>query len=485
MVKIGEGEQSFSSANTYTGKTTVKEGQLMLVNSSGGAIYTTGPTGDPANFTNSYVDVESGATLLLDGPTGTGGTYEWVRYLTGAGTVEFDGTGDHNIQLGLLGTDDGDSGAANIQQPDFTGTIRVNNTNYIKVQNDGSSGETWEGHQIISKDGAFVAGGGANVVVKEGDGRLELAGDNSGFTGTFRLDDGTLVLNKDVAMTNDVDVRAGKIAIGANGSRAGLTTANGTGKTMIGGTGTYTGDITIDDAYAAQTFRELDPGIGPGASLSNTTSPWQVAQGIDPDGGGAADFDNIGTFTVDGDFDWGNGGIYNWEISDFGGSAGTDWDLFKFNSTNPVDFTQGEKYTIRIFGITPTTYSGGVPGTAGGEGVPANWDYTTREFEFLAAPGSGGFRYDDGGGGGPVAVADGYTFDTGFFDIDDTQFNWLAQDWNGVWNVKYKSGSGSGSLYLVYSAVPEPSTYVMVVGVFFLPIWNFLRRRRSRRKEDE
>jgi hypothetical protein len=82
-------------------------------------------------------------------------------------------------------------------------------------------------------------------------------------------------------------------------------------------------------------------------------------------------------------------------------------------------------------------------------------------------------------GGNPVA--DGQIFDETYFDIEDDQFNWLMRDWNGIWQVKYNSNA----LYLVYSAVPEPSTYVMVVGALFLPVWNFFRRRRSRRKEEE
>ena len=41
------------------------------------------------------------------------------------------------------------------------------------------------------------------------------------------------------------------------------------------------------------------------------------------------------------------------------------------------------------------------------------------------------------------------------------------------------------ALYLTYSAVPEPSTYVMVLGALFLPVWSFFRRRRSRRSKEE
>ena len=52
----------------------------------------------------------------------------------------------------------------------------------------------------------------------------------------------------------------------------------------------------------------------------------------------------------------------------------------------------------------------------------------------------------------------------------------LPGNWWGDWNVWY---DGSGDFYLQYLAVPEPSTYIMVTGLFILPGYRWIRRFRK------
>ena len=61
-------------------------------------------------------------------------------------------------------------------------------------------------------------------------------------------------------------------------------------------------------------------------------------------------------------------------------------------------------------------------------------------------------------------------------------FDYNVGNWYGDWGVYY---DGSGDFYLTYSAVPEPSTYVMVTGLFLLPGWRWIRRLRANGKESE
>ena len=60
-------------------------------------------------------------------------------------------------------------------------------------------------------------------------------------------------------------------------------------------------------------------------------------------------------------------------------------------------------------------------------------------------------------------------------------YNHSLNDW-GVYHHE-------GSFYLQYSAVPEPSTYMMVTGLLMLPGYNFVRRYRKKKeaqaKEEE
>ena len=58
------------------------------------------------------------------------------------------------------------------------------------------------------------------------------------------------------------------------------------------------------------------------------------------------------------------------------------------------------------------------------------------------------------------------------FTIRTDDFSHSVGHWYGDWGV-YKSG---GNLYLTYSAVPEPSTYIMVTGLFMLPCFRLFKK---------
>ena len=49
------------------------------------------------------------------------------------------------------------------------------------------------------------------------------------------------------------------------------------------------------------------------------------------------------------------------------------------------------------------------------------------------------------------------------------------------WDVWY---DGSGAFYLQYSAVPEPSTYMMVTGLLMVPGMSYVRRLRRKKNGD-
>ncbi len=70
---------------------------------------------------------------------------------------------------------------------------------------------------------------------------------------------------------------------------------------------------------------------------------------------------------------------------------------------------------------------------------------------------------------------------TSSFNIRSDDFNYQIGNYYGDWGV-YKDG---GSFYLTYSAVPEPSTYIMVTGLFLLPGLRWIRRLRATAKGDD
>ena len=169
--------------------------------------------------------------------------------------------------------------------------------------------------------------------------------------------------------------------------------------------------------------------------------------------------DSIGTFTVT-NLELNDGGIYDWEISDFTVSAGS-WDVLAYNT---LTFEGGQAFDINIFGLQ----SDGTAGMNSGN-------------IFAPKSGTGGFKFLDGSshlnitwGGFGNQVAGNV----------DNLFNINQQGWShynhhyGTWGVYY---DGGGDFYLQFSAVPEPSTYVMVTGLLMLPGYNFVRRMRKKK----
>ena len=62
---------------------------------------------------------------------------------------------------------------------------------------------------------------------------------------------------------------------------------------------------------------------------------------------------------------------------------------------------------------------------------------------------------------------------TSGFDINASAWLYHKNDPYGDWSVYY---DGHSAFYLQYSAVPEPSTYIMVTGLLMVPGMSYLRR---------
>jgi hypothetical protein len=218
---------------------------------------------------------------------------------------------------------------------------------------------------------------------------------------------------------------------------------------MVGGKGTL-GAVTIGNT--AGEIDVVSPGHGISSSLTSTNSQQQVSL--------ANGSDSVGTFTVT-SLQLRDGGVYDWEISNFDGSAGSDWDVLAFNT---LTFEGASAFDINIFGLQ-------ADGTAG-----MNSGNT-----FAAKSGTSGFKFLDGSSHANINWGGFGAQSTGQVD---SLFNINQQGWShynhhyGNWGVYY---GGDGDFYLTYSAVPEPSTYMMVTGLLMLPGYNFVRRLRKKK----
>jgi len=382
-----------------------------------------------------YINLTAGGLTLNPGA----GETQVIEYLKGASgtTLTLDNTGAETIELGFAQSQAGATFSGDVV---LTGS---GSSNTIKVAS-GSDTLDYGKEQVF---GTGVISGSAKLV-KSGVGRLKLSGDNT-ISGGVDINDGTVAAGHGDALGgsgNAVVINKGKLEVSSGITLANTSIQGGTGKSMIGGAGTFAATITVGDQA-----NEIDY-ISPGRGISSSLSP--SMKGVDLD----ASTDAIGTLTV-GTLNWNDGGVFDWQIKDFdpsGGTAGTQWDKLAFTTLN---FESSGTFDINIMALKGS----GFDGTMGLVSNNANtWNDYLDGNGFLFASGSTINGLSDGDVSSSFNIrADDYHFYTGH--------------WYGDWGV-YKNG---GNLYLTYSVAPEPSTYIMVAGLLMLPGYNFIRRFRK------
>jgi len=428
------------------------------------------------NNASSYLDIHAGTVILKPGS----GKTQKFEYLTGASsgtralTLDNSDEGTQAIELGFANTSSTQtfSGAVTLQGSGSANVIKVvsdtakNNANYGK-------------EQVLS---GIVSG--SETLTKSGLGRLMLSGDNTfdgGGTDVI-INDGTLVAAHADALggaSTTVLINKGKLEIG-DGNNGAVTLHTGTtlqgsssGKSMVGGDGTIT-NLTVGDGSstgsAATDVNVISPGRGISSSLSSNTSQQQVSFGS---GGAAAKA--MGELTVT-NLTLNPGAVFDWEITDFdggNGDAGEDWDILNFTN---LDFTDQGSSTFSV-----NVCSVAADGTAGALTSTGNNQVHTGNNGILFMDGANHAAIDWGSSGDYTLNDSGWQH-ASYFSVDSDPYNYHNGNLNGGWSVWY---NGSGDFYLRYSAVPEPSTYVMVLGMLLVPGFRFFRRFRKGIKEED
>ena len=395
-----------------------------------------------------FINLQEGGLTLNPGS----GETQVIEYLKGASgtTLTLDNTGAGTIELGFAQSQ---SGAT------FSGGVVLSGSgasNIIKVAT-GTAAADYGKEQIF---GTGVISG-SEKLTKSGVGRLKLTGDNT-FSGGMDINDGTVVAGHADALGgsgNAVVINKGKLEVSSGITLANTSIQGGSGKSLIGGDGTVA-SITIGSGA-----NEIDY-LSPGQGISSSLSPSQKQMGL---GNGAAD-DAIGSFTAT-TLSLQGGGVYDWEMQDFDGTTGgTDYDVMNF--TNLSFGSSSDRFTINIMGIQSSDGTEGAP-----DNLASIWGksrQTTNGFKFLT---------DGGGSGGGItwgAWNSGNIDDYFEFRFDDlaynTSNNGQYNQWGQDWSVHYDSGD----FYLQFSAAPEPSTYIMVTGLFMLPGFRMFRKWRKK-----
>ena len=387
-----------------------------------------------AGTNSGWLNVSDGTLSLA----GSNKSYNF-EYLTGSGGVlELNTTSSTtDIELGFANTTSSKS---------YDGNISMVAGEDVTIQvASGTAASDYNKEQNIT---GVISG--SDKLIKTGVGRLVLAENNTN-SGGVDIDDGTLVIGND---DNDADAGSGTITINKGklevlaDDTVGNTISGGTGKSMIGGDGTIT-SVTVGSA--AGEIDAISPGEGHSSSTSSAGSTQQVARNDSL-------ADAIGSLTIT-TLNLNDGGVFDWEIGDFSGStAGSDWDLLNVGTLNfdPSSSTM----TVNIL---PLIADGSMGATPGGM-----WSNKTgiSGFKFLDvttwanAPGSS------------------QTLTSGF-DINSSAWLYHKSDPYADWSVYYDTGTSA--FYLQYSAVPEPSTYIMVTGLLMVPGMSYVRRFRKRK----
>jgi fibronectin-binding autotransporter adhesin len=413
VLKTGTGTWVLGGANTYGGTTTINGGVLRLNNASA-------LPGTPLTINSGVLELQTPSTFARSlGNTGTtvqitGGTSGFSAYgspasinLNGAhGTIQW---GSTYFQPSILVLNEATATAG----LDFQNTLDLNAaTRTINV----NANIATISYPVVNN------GGGSAGLTKGGPGTLSLAAANT-YNGPTTVNAGTLEipLGGSVSATSSATINAGTLLVGLGGS---LTTAGGV--SVLGGTLDVRGTVN-----AAVTASGTGVVKGTGMISALTLDPGGVvAPGLSP-----------GTLNA-GNTIWNGGGIYNWEVNNFQGTAGSDpgWDLLNITGTLTINAIPGNPFILDLDTLQP---SDNTPGLAAGA---LN---LYQLFEIAQA--------SDGILGFDTAT---FTFDTtGFFNTLSTNPFWVVRIGN--------------SLYL--EQVPEP-TALSLLALGGLAI---LRRRRK------
>ncbi len=286
IVKAGAGTAVFSGVNTYTGRTSIYEGALMI-----GADNNLGAVADPltisggtllssATFalsTTRAITVGGGGTGGLAATTGNtltigsvvGGTGEVA---VGLGTVAGSGAGTANTTA-VLGDGKVVLTAANTYSGGTSvnaGTLNVNGINALGGANYGGlkiAGGTLQYATTLTSGSDFSTGRGVNLGA--GGGTIDTNGNAvsyafgiAGAGGLTKIGNNTLTLSAAGTYTGGTVINGGTLKVAAN-------SATGTGAVTVNSGGTLAGTGTLGGAVTVNTGGTLDPG----ASVGTLTVP--------------------------------------------------------------------------------------------------------------------------------------------------------------------------------------------------------------------
>lgn len=224
LLKTGSGRLDLTAANTFTGPTHIRAGQIRVstLTNVGVASSLGAPTGSNATIQLGLATVTG--TLVYTGSS-TGSNRDLILAgSTGGGVLQADGTGPLTL-TGSIST-----GAAGAKSLSLTGSNPDDNT----------------------LAGPITNGSGTVSLTKSGPGRWVISGDNT-HSGTTTLSAGTLAVGHDNALGTGALTLSGGTLTAVSGPRTVANAVNLTASSVIGGSS----DLTFTGAFAQSGNRTL------------------------------------------------------------------------------------------------------------------------------------------------------------------------------------------------------------------------------------
>ncbi|NBT90696.1 MAG: PEP-CTERM sorting domain-containing protein, partial [Verrucomicrobia bacterium] len=445
LIKSGAGTLALGGASTYTGDTTVSAGILLLANGSGLGSTTGGTTvasGAVLRLTNN-ISVGNEALTISGQGAGTGGgalrsvgganTWQGKVTLAAASTIGAASGASLTLDVASGNAIEGNNrnltfdgaGAISVKDAISLGTGGLtkagSGTTTLEAANSYSGGTSInEGRIVLSGSGRL--GSGAITVVNSNNGTLELAVTGINVMGNAISGDGALLSSSGetrftgaVTSTGGLTVNSSTVRVGNSGSVATATTINNGGTLDVAGTagivqlnsgGTLKGSGTIS-ALTIASGGTLSPGNSPGTLTASSAT-------------------------------WNGGGTYAWEINNFLGSAGSNWDFLNVTGGLTINASSGNKFIIDVISLLASN------NTAGDASNFNAWS----NYTFAIATAAGGIS----------------GFDSSYFDVKSTKFSNSMLPSGATGAGSWSVSQVGNSINLNYAAaIPEPSSLSLVV----------------------
>ena len=275
-------------------------------------------------------------------------------------------------------------------------------------------------------------------------------------TGVFNFNGGTLRVrdnNADLVRADTVEIKSGGAIIDTAGNEAWITqgmsgagglTKTGSGVLRLKGANTYAGTTSANQGL---TF--IDGSIAGGLTINSggaAAGAGSVGALEIASGGVLAPGNFTGTMSAASSI-WNGGGTYSWQVNNFLGNAGSDWDLLNISGNLAIQASSGSRFIVDIVSLLAN----------GSLGAASNFN-GANNYSFTIATAAGGIS----------------GFDSDYFQVNTAN---LANSFSGTWGVA-KTGNNINLLYTASAAaaIPEPTTGSLVlIGV----VSAGLMRRRS------